>query len=192
MHFFGCFYKRHKAKDYRRMLAQSKARLKRSLDLRGLIESQEFVKMAFRVLLTARQIIIVEHISRKNLSLRADKPDEKEAKKAQVRDENPKERLDSLIECLAASDDILDRRLCQMIDGQMSPIIVACDEPIKDPVTKERDITSTTRKKRKDISSAVFERDKLIETVRIGIDKSASRNDNVNLHERSTVRSFNS
>ena len=99
------------------MLAQSKARLRRSLDLKRLIENQKFIKMAFRVLLTAKQIRVVKHISKKNLGLRADIPDEKEPKKAQVRDEDPKERLDSLIECLAASDDILDRRLCQMIDG---------------------------------------------------------------------------
>ena len=112
LYLIGCFYKRGKAKEYRRLLAQSKSRLRKSLDLKRLIENQEFIEMAIRVLLTAKQIRVVKHISKKNLGISADIPDDKEPKKAQVRDEDPKERLHSLIECLAASDDILDRRLC--------------------------------------------------------------------------------
>ena len=68
------------------MLAQSSHRLTESLDLRRIIESQEFVKMAFKVLLTSKQIRIVRHLSNKNLCLSADQLNRKELKKAQVQD----------------------------------------------------------------------------------------------------------
>ena len=48
----GCFYKRQKAKRYRKMLADAERKVNNHLDLQHLVEKQEFIKTALRVLFT--------------------------------------------------------------------------------------------------------------------------------------------
>ena len=191
LHLLGCFYKRDKAKEYKRMLAQSSHRLTESLDLRRIIESQEFVKMAFKVLLTSKQIRIVRHLSNKNLCLSADQLNRKELKKAQVQDQDQSQRLDTLISCLVASDDTVDRRLIEILEGKNQNVLEHSGGQLKDLSDIENnDIPSTNRTRRKDISKEVLERDKLIGMERLSIEEKPARNYNFHSQSHSTKLSW--
>lgn len=69
LYLIGCFYKRKRTKRYRRMLAESNAKIKEHLDLKRVMEKLEFLKIALGVLLTARQTKIIRHMSLERMKL---------------------------------------------------------------------------------------------------------------------------
>ena len=68
-YFIGCYRRKDRRKKYKEMLADSDAKINEYLDLKRVIEHQEFLQTALNVLLSHRQAKIVKQISLTNMTL---------------------------------------------------------------------------------------------------------------------------